>query len=76
MTEPCRPTIFISCAYADEPENPAEGGVKRLSFLTRYQWPAVKQGAVELRTDLLMAVPTEEGQTEGRGFLCDSPYTA
>ena len=35
-TEPYKPLIFISYAHADEPERPAEGEVKWLSFVTGY----------------------------------------
>jgi len=33
--EPYKPRIFISYAHADEPERPAEGEVKWLSFVER-----------------------------------------
>ena len=46
--EPKKPLIVISCAHADEPERPAEGEVKWLSFVTGYLRPAIKHGAVEL----------------------------
>src|SRR5277367_5465029 len=52
--EPYRPRIFISYAHADEPERPAEGEVKWLSFVERYLRPALKQGAVEIWIDRLM----------------------
>ena len=35
-TEPKKPLIVISYAHADEPEHPAEGEVKWLSFVTGY----------------------------------------
>ena len=53
-TEPYKPIIFISYAHADEPEKPAEGEIKWLSFVTGYLRPAVKQGAVEIWVDWLM----------------------
>ncbi len=53
-TEPYKPIIFISYAHADEPEEPAEGEVKWLSFVTGYLGPAVKHGAVEIWVDRLM----------------------
>ena len=53
-TEPYRPIIFISYAHADEPEKPAEGEVKWLSFVTGYLRPALKHGAVEIWVDRLM----------------------
>ena len=52
--EPRKPLIVISYAHADEPEKPAEGKVKWLSFVTGYLWPAIKHGAVELWLDRLM----------------------
>ena len=42
--EPYKPRIFISYAHADEPERPAEGEVKWLSFVTAI-WPRRKAGS-------------------------------
>ncbi len=53
-TEPHKPIIFISYAHADEPEKPAEGEIKWLSFVTGYLRPAVKHGAVDIWVDRLM----------------------
>ena len=53
-TEPEKPLIVISYAHADEPEHPAEGEVKWLSFVTGYLRPAIEHGAVELWIDRLM----------------------
>ena len=53
-TEPKKPLIVISYAHADEPEKPAEGEVKWLSFVTGYLRPAIKHGAVDLWIDRLM----------------------
>jgi nitrogen-specific signal transduction histidine kinase len=53
-TESGKPLIVISYAHADEPENPAEGEVKWLSFVTGYLRPAIKHGAVDLWIDRLM----------------------
>jgi|SRR5208337_911579 len=53
-TPPNRPIIFISYAHADEPEKPADGEIKWLSFVTGYLRPAEKEGAVEVWTDRLM----------------------
>ena len=53
-TEPRKPLIVISYAHADEPEHPAEGEVKWLSFVTGYLRPAIKHGAVDLWLDRLM----------------------
>jgi len=52
--EPKKPLIVISYAHADEPEKPAEGEVKWLSFVTGYLKPAIKHGAVDLWLDRLM----------------------
>src|SRR5271157_3981885 len=52
--EPRKPLIVISYAHADEPEHPAEGEVKWLSFVTGYLRPAIKHGAVDLWIDRLM----------------------
>jgi hypothetical protein len=53
-TPPYKPKIFISYAHADEPEKPAEGEIKWLSFVTGYLRPAVKHGAVDIWIDRLM----------------------
>ena len=53
-TETGKPLIVISYAHADEPEHPAEGEVKWLSFVTGYLRPAIKHGAVDLWLDRLM----------------------
>ena len=53
-TAPTKPLIVISYGHADEPEHPAEGEVKWLSFVTGYLRPAIKHGAVELWLDRLM----------------------
>ncbi len=53
-TESGKPLIVISYAHADEPEHPAEGEVKWLSFVIGYLRPAIKHGAVDLWLDRLM----------------------
>src|ERR1700677_682429 len=53
-TESGKPLIVISYAHQDEPEHPAEGEVKWLSFVTGYLRPAIKQGAIDLWLDRLM----------------------
>jgi hypothetical protein len=50
-TESGKPLIAISYSHADEPEHPAEGEVRWLSFVTDYLRPAIKSGAVELWLD-------------------------
>jgi hypothetical protein len=54
-----KPLIVISYAHADEPEHPAEGEVKWLSFVTGYLRPAIKHGAVDLWIDRLMSGGTD-----------------
>ena len=49
-----KPVIFISYAHADEPERPAEGEVRWLSFVKDHLRPAVKHGAVDIWVDTLM----------------------
>src|SRR5271166_4044626 len=49
-----KPVIFISYAHLDEPEKPADGEIKWLSFVERYLRPAEKHGAVEIWVDRLM----------------------
>src|SRR5271166_109112 len=51
---PTKPLIVISYAHADEPEKPAEGEVKWLSFVTGYLRAAIKHGAVDLWVDRRM----------------------
>jgi hypothetical protein len=43
-----RPVIFISYAHADEPEKPADGEVKWLSFVQRFLQPAMKGGVFDV----------------------------
>ena len=67
-----KPIIFISYAHADEPEHPAEGEVKWLSFVTGYLRPAIKHGAVDLWLDRLMSGGTEwEPEIEQKLHACD-----
>ena len=54
MTVGTKPVIFISYAHADEPEKPAEGEVRWLSFVLGHLRPAVRQGAIDLWVDTLM----------------------
>ncbi len=49
-----KPVIFISYAHLDEPEKPAEGEVRWLSFVLGHLRPAVRQGAIDLWVDTLM----------------------
>ncbi len=71
-TEPHKPIIFISYAHADEPEKPAEGEVKWLSFVTGYLRPAIKHGAVDLWIDRLMPGGADwEREIERKLRACD-----
>ena len=69
---PYKPIIFVSYAHADEPEKPAEGEVKWLSFVTSFLRPVVKQGAVEFWIDSLMRGGADwEREIERRLRACD-----
>jgi hypothetical protein len=70
-TESGKPLIVISYAHADEPEHPAEGEVKWLSFVTGYLRPAIKHGAVELWLDRLMPGGEWEPVAEQKLLACD-----
>lgn len=71
-TEPKKPLIVISYAHADEPEQPAEGEVKWLSFVTGYLRPAIKHGAVDLWLDRLMPGGADwEPEIEQKFRTCD-----
>jgi Ribonuclease E/G family/TIR domain len=67
-----KPLIIISYAHADEPEHPAEGEVKWLSFVTGYLRPAIKHGAVDLWLDRLMPGGADwEREIEHKIRACD-----
>jgi len=71
-TESRKPLIVISYAHVDEPEKPAEGEVKWLSFVSGYLRPAIKQGAVDLWIDRLMPGGADwEGEIEQKLRACD-----
>ena len=71
-TESGKPLIVISYAHADAPENPAEGEVKWLSFVTGYLRPAIKHGAVDLWLDRLMPGGADwEPEIEQKFRTCD-----
>jgi hypothetical protein len=71
-TEPKKPLIVISYAHADEPDQPAEGEVKWLSFVTGYLRPAIKHGAVDLWLDRLMPLGANwEPEIEKKFRACD-----
>jgi hypothetical protein len=72
LTEPKKPLIVISYAHADEPEHPAEGEVKWLSFVTGYLRPAIKHGAVDLWLDQMMPSGADwEREIEQKLRACD-----
>ncbi len=52
-TEPRKPLIVISYAPADEPDKPAEGELKWMSFVTDHLLAALPWGAVDLWIDRL-----------------------
>jgi hypothetical protein len=67
-----KPLIVISYAHADEPEKPAEGEVKWLSFVTGFLRPAIKHGAVDLWIDRLMLGGADSEQETGEKLrVCD-----
>ncbi len=69
---PERPLIVISYGHADEPEKPAEGEVKWLSFVTGYLRPAIKHGAVDLWLDRLVPGGAEwKAEIEHKLRACD-----
>jgi TIR domain len=49
-----KPVIFISDAHADEPENPRDGEVQWLTFVTDFLKSAEQRGEIEVWTDRLM----------------------
>ena len=51
MPARCKPIVFISYAREDEPEAPAKGEVKWLSFVTEYLGPAEQVGVFEMWID-------------------------
>ena len=67
-----KPVIFISYAHADEPERPAEGEVRWLSFVKDHLRPAVKHGAVDIWVDTLMRGGDEwNSEIERKLHECD-----
>src|SRR5271165_5132594 len=66
-TESGKPLIVISYAHTDEPEPPAEGEVKWLSFVTGYLRPAIKH----LGGDALLIVPSPYRRGANYGGMAD-----
>jgi tetratricopeptide (TPR) repeat protein len=50
-----KPVIFISYARADEPETPADGEMRWLTFVMRFLQPAAKGGVFEMWADRQIA---------------------
>jgi hypothetical protein len=71
-TKSPKPVIFISYAHADEPERPAEGEVKWLSFVRQYLQPAVKEGVFDRWVDAQMMGGSDwEAEIEQKLRICD-----
>src|SRR5215472_5854477 len=67
-----KPVIFISYAHADEPEKPADGEVRWLSFVQRFLQPAVKYGVFDLWVDRYMGGGAKwEQEIEDKLRACD-----
>src|SRR5271165_7004919 len=80
MSSPApKPIIFISYADADEPEMPADGDIKWLSFVTGHLRPAENIGAFEIWTEPLVADgdldPVEEKAAVPKGGTSGSNGT-
>ena len=70
-TPPPKPIIFISYAHADEPEKPAEGEVRWLSFVTGHLRPAEEIGAFKIWTEPLAPDPDLDPEIERKLRACD-----
>jgi tetratricopeptide (TPR) repeat protein len=67
-----KPVIFISYAHADEPEEPAEGEVRWLTFVRRYLQPALKGGIFDLWVDRqMMGGAVWDAEIERKLRACD-----
>jgi len=72
MSPPRKPTILVSYAREDEPEDPAEGETKWLSFITEHLRPAQKIGAFDLWIDpLARSEDVWDGEVERKLIACD-----
>jgi hypothetical protein len=66
------PVIFISYAYADEPETPAGGGEQWLTFVMKFLQPAVKGGVFEVCGDRRTRGGADWGpEIESKRRACD-----
>ncbi len=70
-TPALKPIIFISYADADEPEMPADGDIKWLSFVTGHLRPAEEIGAFEIWTEPLVADGDLDPVVERKLRACD-----
>ena len=70
-TAPPKPIIFISYAHADEPETPADGEVKWLSFVTGHLRPAEEVGAFEFWIEPLAPGTELDPEIQRKLRACD-----
>ena len=69
---PAKPLVFISYAHLDEPENPAPGEVRWLSFVMDFLRPGVKGRKYEVWIDRLMPGGADwNPEIEARLRACD-----
>ncbi len=66
-----KPVILISYARADEPETPAEGEVRWLSYVTGCLDAALKPGAADILTDVQSAAGDWNPEIERKLRACD-----
>jgi hypothetical protein len=67
-----KPVIFISYSHRDEPEKPADGEEKWLTFVQDYLGPAVKNGVFDLWVDRHMPGGTKwDAEIENKLCACD-----
>jgi hypothetical protein len=67
-----KPVIFISYSHRDEPEKPADGEEKWLTFVQDYLGPAVKDGIFDLWVDRHMPGGTPwDSEIENKLRTCD-----
>jgi hypothetical protein len=70
-TLPSKPIIFISYAPADEPEKPADGEIKWLSFVTEHLRAAEEIGALEIWTEPLAPGADLDPEAQRKLRACD-----
>jgi hypothetical protein len=64
-----KPVVFISYSHADEPDKPADGETKWLSFVTSFLKVAERRGVIEIWTDKML--PEWSSETERKLRMCD-----